>query len=189
MPTAGTSNTAKGKSSAAKGGRSKPGVNKDGRASSAGNDAVSLLMQDHREVERLFKAYEAAKEDERRKQEIFVEINMALKAHTTIEEEIFYPAARDVIDDDDTLNEAEVEHASAKDLMRQLEGMAPSDPYYDAKVTVLKEMIQHHVEEEETELFVECRKSDMDLKALRDELAARKDQLIGEMQAAAPRAN
>ena len=165
------------------------GVTKDGRASMAGNDAVSLLMRDHREVEKLFKAYEKAKEDDAQKVEIFQQIAMELKVHTQIEEEIFYPASREFVDEQDTVNEAEVEHASAKDLIAQLEGMEPSDQYYDAKVKVLQEMIEHHVEEEETEYFPEVRKTEMDLKTVGEQLEARKQELIGVPEAKAPKAH
>lgn len=149
--------------------------------------ATRLLMQDHRNVEKLFKQYEKAKEDDAKKQAIFQQIYMELAVHTQIEEEIFYPASRPHIDDEETVNEAEVEHASAKDLMAQLQKMKPSDPYYDAKVTVLKEMIEHHVEEEEKEYFPECRKSDMDLKAVGEQLKARKEELMAEMGGSAAR--
>jgi hypothetical protein len=155
------------------------GVTKSGRASARPDDAVSLLMADHRKVEDLFKQYEKAKKDETKKQAIFQQISMELKVHTQIEEEVFYPASREFVDDAEMVNEAEVEHASAKDLIAQLDGMAPSDPYYDAKVKVLQEMIDHHVEEEETEYFPECRESDMDLKAIGEQLKARKAELAG----------
>ncbi|WP_068874829.1 MULTISPECIES: hemerythrin domain-containing protein [unclassified Phenylobacterium] len=158
---------------------SSSGVTKSGRASARPDDAVSLLMADHRKVEDLFKQYEKAKKDETKKQAIFQQISTELKVHTQIEEEIFYPASREFVDDAEMVNEAEVEHASAKDLIAQLDGMAPSDPYYDAKVKVLQEMIEHHVEEEETEYFPECRESDMDLKAIGEQLEARKLELAG----------
>lgn len=159
--------------------KSSSGVTKAGRASSRPDDAVSLLMADHRKVENLFEQYEKAKGDDARKQAVFQQINMELKVHTKIEEEIFYPASREFVDDEETVNEAEVEHASAKSLMAQLEKMPPSDPYYDAKVKVLQEMIEHHVEEEETEYFPECRKSEMDLKGVGEQLKARKAELTG----------
>jgi hemerythrin superfamily protein len=154
--------------------KSSSGVTKSGKASARPDDAVSLLMADHRKVEDLFKQYEKAKANETKKQAIFQQINAELKVHMAIEEEIFYPASRPFVDEQETVNEAEVEHASAKDLMRQLEGMSPSDDYYDAKVKVLSEMIEHHVEEEETEYFPECRKSEMDLKTLGEQMKARK---------------
>lgn len=161
--------------------RSSAGVTKSGRATMSGNDAVSLLMRDHREVEKLFKAYETAKNDDFRKQQIFRQIAMELKVHTRIEEEIFYPASRQHLNDEEIVNEAVVEHASAKDLIAQLEGMQPGDQYYDAKVKVLQDVIDHHVEEEETEFFPECRKSEMDLTAVGEQLEMRKQELRGGM--------
>lgn len=157
-----------------------PGLTKDGRARMTVEDGVTLLMRDHRTVEDLFKAYEAAKSDERRKVEIFRKIAMELKVHMQLEEEIFYPTSREFVDEQDTVNEAEVEHAAAKDLISQLEGMAPTDDYYDAKVKVLQEMIDHHVEEEESEYFPEVRRSDMDLKAIGDQMSARKEELTAQ---------
>jgi hemerythrin superfamily protein len=154
------------------------GITKTGRASAQPDDAVSDLMADHRKVEKLFKDYEKAKDSDDRKQKIFQQIAMELKVHTTIEEEIFYPASREFVEED-MVNEAVVEHQGAKDLIAQLEGMSPSDEMYDAKVKVLQEQIEHHVEEEETELFPECRKSDMDLKGLAEQLKARKGELQG----------
>lgn len=161
-------------------GKSDPGLTKDGRARMTVEDGVTLLMRDHREAEDLFKAYEAAKADKRRKAAILAKLIAELRIHMQIEEEIFYPASRPFVDEQDTVNEAEVEHAAAKDLMSQLEAMSPDDDYYDAKVKVLQEMIDHHVEEEETEYFPEVRRSAMDLKAVGDEMEARKQALAGQ---------
>jgi hemerythrin superfamily protein len=155
------------------------GITKTGRASAQPDDAVSDLMADHRKVEKLFKQFEEAGDNEAGKQKIFSQIAMELKVHTAIEEEIFYPASREFVEED-MVNEAIVEHQAAKDLIAQIEGMSPSDEMYDAKVKVLQEQIEHHVEEEETELFPKCRKSDMDLKALAEPLAARKTELLGQ---------
>jgi hemerythrin superfamily protein len=103
-----------------------------------------------------------------------------LTVHATIEEEIFYPAARAAEVDADLLDEADVEHASAKDLISQIESMSPDDDLYDAKVSVLGEYIDHHVQEEEGEMFPKCRKSEMDLAALAEALAERKSELMAE---------
>ena len=161
--------------------QARSGVTKTGKASMQIDDAVTSLMRDHRRVEELFKQYEAAKDDDAKKQNIFQQINLELKVHTQIEEEIFYPASRPYVDEQDTVNEAIVEHQSAKELMAQLEKMEPSDDFYDAKVKVLQEMIEHHVEEEEGEYFPECRKSEMDLKTIGKEMDARKEELMGEL--------
>jgi len=144
-------------------------------------DAVDLLTDDHLEVGALFKQYDklAKKEapaDQRRT--LAQTICDMLKAHTTIEEEIFYPAARRAGIDADLLDEADIEHASAKELIAQIEGGNPDDDHYDAKVKVLGEYITHHVVEEHTEMFTKCRRSKMDLVGLRGEMEARKMALV-----------
>jgi hypothetical protein len=138
-------------------------------------DAVDLLTDDHLQVSALFKRYEKlakkkAPAGERRT--LAESICAMLKAHTTIEEEIFYPAARRAGIDADMLDEAKVEHASSKDLIAQIESSDAKDDLYDAKVTVLGEYIQHHVVEEQNEMFPKCRRSGMDLVALRGALAS-----------------
>ena len=125
----------------------------------------------------MFEQYEKTESD-KDKQELASKICRALTVHAQIEEEIFYPAAYDALDDDDLLDEAEVEHGSAKELIAQIESSSPSEPLFDAKVKVLGEYIDHHVKEEENELFPECRASDMDLKALGEKLRARKEDLL-----------
>ena len=140
-------------------------------------DAIALLKADHREVKAMFEQYEKT-EGDAEKQALAMQICKALTVHARIEEEIFYPAAYEALDEDDLLDEAEVEHASAKELIAQIEASAPSEPLYDAKVKVLGEYIDHHVQEEESEMFPECRASDMDLKALGEQLRARKEELL-----------
>jgi hemerythrin superfamily protein len=103
-----------------------------------------------------------------------------LTAHATIEEEIFYPAARDAGVEGDLLDEAEVEHASAKDLIGQIRSMSSDDDLYDAKVRVLGEYIDHHVDEEEGEIFSRCREAKMDLAGLGESIAERKSELLVE---------
>jgi hemerythrin superfamily protein len=142
-----------------------------------------LLTRDHDEVKKLFRDYEklADKEaDAGERQSLAEQICTMLTAHTTIEEEIFYPAAREADVESDLLDEAEVEHASAKDLIAQIESMSADDELYDAKVKVLGEYVEHHVQEEEGELFPQCREAGMDLAALGEELAARKSELMAE---------
>ncbi|RZL10530.1 MAG: hemerythrin domain-containing protein [Rubrivivax sp.] len=154
------------------------------RTASGASDALQLLIADHKEVKQLFKAYDKlvdaeAADDE--KQALAEKICALLTIHATIEEELFYPAARVSLDEDDLLDEAEVEHASAKDLIAQIQGMKPSDDLYDAKVTVLGEYIDHHVKEEEDEMFPKAKKSDLDLQSLGEDLKARKEELMSEM--------
>jgi hemerythrin superfamily protein len=150
-------------------------------------DAVDLLTDDHLAVSALFKKYEKlakkqAPADER--QALVQQICAMLKAHTAIEEEIFYPAARKAGIDADLLDEADVEHASAKDLIAQLEASGPDSDRYDAKVTVLGEYITHHVVEEHTEMFTKCRRAGMDLVALREAMETRKMELTTGLGAA-----
>ncbi len=145
---------------------------------SAGPDAIRLLKADHATVKKLFKQFEKT-DDEAVKQELAATICNELTVHTTIEEEIFYPAAREAIDDEDLLDEAKVEHASAKELIAQIEGGSPDDDLWEAKVTVLGEYINHHVKEEQDELFPQVKKSGIDLKELGQRLEARKVELTG----------
>jgi hemerythrin superfamily protein len=148
-------------------------------------DAITLLMDDHKKVKKLFKDYEklSKKEDVDGKVELANQICEELTIHSMIEEEIFYPAAREAIQDDDMMNEAVVEHATAKDLIAQIQEMDGDDPMYDAKVTVLGEYINHHVEEEETEMFPKVKKAKMDLDSLGAELLERKEELMADVVA------
>jgi hemerythrin superfamily protein len=147
---------------------------------SARTDAIALLKADHRQVAAWFKQYQHARSPDR-KQALATRICHALKIHTTIEEEIFYPAFLACTADSDMHHEAVVEHAGAKRLIAEIEGSSPSDDYFDAKVTVLSEMIKHHVKEEEQPggMFAEARKSGMDLQQVGSELKSRKMQLQG----------
>ena len=140
-------------------------------------DAIALLEGDHREVEGYFDAFEATSKAAEKKA-MADKICLALKVHTQIEEELFYPAAREKTGDDDLIDEAFVEHAGAKFLIAQIEAMRPGQPLYDAKVKVLAEQVRHHIEEEETELFPEVRKTKIDLEALGAKLVARKAALM-----------
>ena len=141
-------------------------------------DAVQLLKDDHRKVSALFDRYERTRGDAQ-KQQLASTICEELKVHTEIEEEIFYPAVREAIGDDDLMNEALVEHASAKDLIGQIEGSSPSDENYDALVKVLGEYIKHHVKEEEGDMFKQARESKLDLVGLGEQMSERKRELTG----------
>jgi len=145
-------------------------------------DAIGLLKADHREVEGYFEAFEKARSDDR-KQQLAEKICRALTVHTTIEEEIFYPAFLEATEEEDLHHEAAVEHDGAKKLIAEIESSGPDDDYYDAKVTVLSEMIKHHVNEEEKRdgLFAKSRQSEMDLQALGEQLAARKAELMNDI--------
>ncbi len=154
-----------------------------------GTDAIALLTADHKEVKALFKQYEKLVEadaDDDEKQQLATQICTMLTVHAQVEEELFYPAARDVLgEDEDLVDEAAVEHASAKDLIAQIEESSPDEELYDAKVKVLGEYIDHHVKEEENEMFPKCRKAGLDVETLGADLAARKEQLLQEMGEAA----
>jgi hemerythrin superfamily protein len=155
------------------------------RSRSKQHDAVSLLKADHRQVEAWFSQFSRTR-SEAKKQQLAVNICDALTVHTTIEEEIFYPAFLEVTGDTEIHHEAVVEHAGAKQLIAEIQAMSPGDEYYDAKVTVLSEMIKHHVKEEEKPggMFSEAKKSGMNLGALGEELLARKQALQASAKAA-----
>lgn len=146
-------------------------------------DAIALLKADHRTVEQLFASFETAKGDGR-KEKLAREICTELKIHSMIEEEIFYPAFRGKIEDD-ILDEGYVEHDGAKVLINDIEAGGPDEQFYDAKVKVLQEQIEHHVKEEERPsegMFAQCRETDVDLVAMRDAMLARKQELMAEAE-------
>jgi hemerythrin superfamily protein len=151
---------------------------------SGAKDAVALLKEDHRTVEELFAKFEQAS-GEGRKQTLATEICTELSIHAQIEEEIFYPACEGKVEEE-LLKEAYVEHDCAKVLTGEIMSGEPSDDFYDAKVKVLKEQIEHHVEEEEKRLeglFSQARKAGLDMDALGEQLAARKQELKAEIEA------
>jgi hemerythrin superfamily protein len=149
----------------------------------ASPSALELLKQDHREVEEWFDEYNELKEDDNRKGALAEKICLALKVHAQIEEDIFYPQAREATKDNDLIDEAAVEHATVKHLIGEIEGMEVGEELYDAKIRVLGEMVKHHIKEEEEELFPELVPAKMDLDAVGKELAKRKEELMAEMQA------
>ena len=154
-------------------------------AETKAKDAVALLKQDHRTVEELFAQFEKARGDGR-KQKLATQICLELSVHARIEEEIFYPACEGKVDED-LIKEAYVEHDGAKLLIAEILAGEPSDEFYDAKVTVLQEQIEHHVEEEEKRLeglFAQARRAGLDIDALGEQLAARKAELTTEYEAA-----
>jgi hemerythrin superfamily protein len=139
-------------------------------------NAVDLLMEDHEYVRKSFRQFEKIQEkaDGETLRGIVEQVCQALKAHTKVEEEIFYPAVRRKIDDADLMFEAEIEHNSAKTLIRQLERMKPSDPRYGPTFTVLCEYVDHHAKEEEKEMFPKARRKKVDLQRLGKQIMARK---------------
>ena len=154
------------------------------KASSADTNAVQLLIADHEQVRQLFDDYEelvSSNASDGEKQELAERICTMLSVHADLEQELFYPAARDALDEQDLLDEAEVEHASARDLIEQIQEMDPSEELYDAKVKVLGEYVKHHVQEEENELFPAVQDAGIDLDELGDEMSMRKQEMLAEM--------
>lgn len=147
--------------------------------------AIAILTEDHHKVTAMFEAFEKLKDGNAlaRKQALVRKICRELIIHTTVEEEVVYPAARRAIDDDDLMDEADIEHAGAKALIAQLARMKPTGDHYDAKVKVLSEYIKHHVKEERTDMFPKMRKAKMDLVTLGKEVAARKRELARRFKA------
>jgi hemerythrin-like domain-containing protein len=146
-------------------------------------NAFDVLEKDHREVEEWLDEYDELDDDERRKGELSKKICLALKVHAQIEEEIFYPAARDATGDDDLIDEAVVEHAAVKSMIAEIEKMKPGQELYDAKLRVLGEMVKRHIREEEEELFPELQSSKMDLDEVGRDIAERKEELMAKMHA------
>ena len=147
-------------------------------------DAIALLKADHRKVEELFEKFESTS-GKASKRKLAEQICNELKVHTLLEEEIFYPAFQGKIEED-TLNEAFVEHDGAKVLVNDILASSPDDDFYEAKVKVLSEEIKHHVKEEETGkegMFAQCRQTDVDLAELRDQMLARKQELAPQAKA------
>lgn len=150
-------------------------------------DAIALLKADHRKVEEIFEAFGKAT-SKSRKQALAEQACLELKVHTVIEEEVFYPACRGKVEED-LLNEAYVEHDGAKLLINDIEAGGPEEDFYDAKVKVLSEMIEHHVKEEEMRsegLFSQARAAGLDMDALADAMRARKRTAMEEFQAGKP---
>lgn len=141
------------------------------------NNALDLLIDDHRKVRKLFKEYEKIHEKAAagEKIELVEQICTEFLMHADVEEQIFYPAVRDAIKDEELIDEAEVEHQTARDLIEQIQAMTPDDELYDAKVRVLGEYVEHHVEEEEKEMFPKVKKAKLDLEAMGQEMMQAKE--------------
>ena len=151
------------------------------------NDALALLKRDHDNVDAMFKKYDRMKDGDERKAPLREQVCMELTVHAKLEEELFYPALKSLFEQGgmdkavDLIEEADVEHASLKWLIEQLQSGDQSDEgMIDAKVKVLSEYVKHHVEEEEGEIFKAARKVDIDLQALGAEMEARKAELAGD---------
>lgn len=154
------------------------------RSTRSRKDAFALLQEDHKSVQKAFRQFSRMdhEEDTEAMRALVEETCHALEVHTTLEEELFYPALREMIAEDqaDLLEEAEVEHGSAKQLIAALQELQPGDPKYVATFTVLGEYVKHHIEEEESEIFKQARKAKLDVEALGEEMRARREALMGE---------
>lgn len=148
-------------------------------------NAIDILTQDHDKVKKLFQEYRRVMKSngsDREKEDIVREACDALTVHTMVEEEILYPMARSVLDDQEVMDEAEVEHMGAKDLIAQLESMEPGDDLYDAKFIVLGEQVKHHIQEEEGKIFPKLKKAKIDLEQIGMEIHRYKTDLEEDMQ-------
>lgn len=155
------------------------------RTKSEEQNAIDMLLEDHKQVQKMFKDFEKLdREDTEACQELVTTACIALKVHSMLEKELFYPAVRDQVDkeeDEDLLNEAEVEHQTVDQLIETIEGMDPGDAMYAAHFTVLSEYVKHHVQEEEKEMFPRVKKmKSLDLDALGEEMKSRKQELMAE---------
>lgn len=156
---------------------------KEQKSPGKAQDAVAMLTADHKKVKGLFEDFNNLKSHDdsgEAKADLVLQICQELTVHAQLEEEIFYPAIREAIEDEDLMDEAAVEHACAEELIAQLESMNPEDDLFDAKVTVLGEQIVHHVKEEEGDMFVKAKKSKVDTGALGEQMARRKTELMAE---------
>jgi hemerythrin superfamily protein len=154
----------------------------------AGTDAVQLLISDHQTVRQLFDQYQR-QTGSPQKQQMAEQICKLLTVHTTLEEELFYPAARQALGPRDLLDEATVEHASARELVEQIQQMDSSEELYDAKVKVLGEYVKHHVQEEENELIpLLQQKGNLDFAALGQQMITRRQELMSELGVQEPSA-
>ena len=152
---------------------------KQKNSSKNGQDATMLLLADHKLVSGLFEEYENAKSTSK-KQQLVAQICQELSVHAQVEEEIFYPAVKKALKDKELIPEATVEHATLKDLISQIEGVEPDGEMFDAKVKVLSEYVEHHVKEEQNEMFPKAKASNLDMMELGAQIAQRKEELLAE---------
>lgn len=151
------------------------------KSTSKSKDAISLLRADHKLVSNLFSEYQKTGSNKKKK-ELVTQICEELSVHAQVEEEIFYPAVKQALKDKELIPEATVEHATLKDLIKQVEGIEPDGEIYDAKIKVMSEYVKHHVKEEQTEIFPKAKSTHLDMIELGNQLARRKAELMVERQ-------
>ena len=153
-----------------------------GKDSSGADDAASLLIEDHRKVQQMFEEFKKlGDEDMEEKEDLVRTACTELRIHAMLEEEIVYPALREELDEESLVDEAEVEHTVAKQLMGELEEMSPDEELYDAKFTVLGEYVNHHIQEEEKEIFPQAKRAKVDMQALGAQIKKRKQEILDEI--------
>lgn len=150
------------------------------RAGSRQPEAIAMLIEDHQKVQKMFKTFERT-EDQQKQEQLATQICNELTVHTQLEEQVVYPAAREALEESDLVDEAVVEHQVAKDLIEKIRQSRPHDEEYCALVTVLGEYVNHHIEEEQNELFPKMRKSEIDFEALGEEMQQKKQELMSEL--------
>jgi hypothetical protein len=148
------------------------------RKKAGAEDALTLLHEDHQKVDKLFKQFEKS-DDEQERGQIAEKVCAELEVHATMEEELFYPAVREAIEEEDLIDEAAVEHQTLKNLIAEIKRLEPSDPKHAAHVKVLGEYVRHHVKEEEGEIFKKLKAAKLDVEALGQQMRARKAELTG----------
>ena len=150
------------------------------RAGSRQPEAITMLIEDHQKVQKMFKTFERT-EDHQEQQQLATQICNELTVHTQLEEQVFYPAAREALEEADLIDEATVEHQVAKELIQKIKQSRPHDEEYCALVTVLGEYVNHHIEEEQEELFPQLKKTEIDFEALGEEMQQKKQELMSEL--------
>jgi hemerythrin-like domain-containing protein len=150
------------------------------RAGSRQPEAITMLIEDHQKVQKMFKTFERT-EDQQEQEQLATQICNELTVHAQLEEQVFYPAAREALEEADLIDEAAVEHQVAKDLIEKIKQSRPHDEEYCALVTVLGEYVNHHIEEEQKELFPQLKKAEIDFEALGEEMTQKKQELMSEL--------
>ena len=150
------------------------------RTGSRQPEAIAMLIADHQKVQKMFKTFERT-DDQQQQEQLATEICNELTVHTQLEEQVFYPAAREALEESDLVDEATIEHQVAKELVEKIRQSRPHDEEYCALVTVLGEYVNHHIDEEQKELFPQLKKTELDFDALGEEMQQKKQELMSEL--------